>query len=365
MTQSYYPSVRSRYDGLMKRRAFAVIALSLGIPYGAAHAQDASLTVYLRVGAASTGAFNQTSSTATQVHVFARSSRSAMYNSSANLYAPTGVKVLPGGTFSLQIPNLYSNAKYSHNYTLELSWPDTTTRTLTYGPFPIAPGSNNYGLGGLGSTAPIEVSNTAPPLVTQLNCYPDLPDQSTQLYISWRSGTQPLDYNRTELHLSTTSGFVPSASTLVRMPPWGTTSQKLTGLMPQTSYYYCIRTLDEYLGSSDACSTAACTTAAPGMTVPDAGTGGGSDAGSGPGSDAGSGSGDGGTDPGPGPGPGSDSDGGQGNIPVEVGSVAVGCGCSLVASSAAPGWLAMGPALLLLLRRRRRATGARAGSQEG
>mgnify|MGYP000936648757 CR=1 FL=1 len=76
--------------------------------------------------------------TATQVHVFARSSRSAMYNSSANLYAPTGAKVLPGGTFSVQIPSLYSNAKYAHNYTLELSWPDTTAKMLSLGPFPIA-----------------------------------------------------------------------------------------------------------------------------------------------------------------------------------------------------------------------------------
>lgn len=352
----------------MKRRLFAVIGLSLGIPHGAAHAQDASLTVYLRVSAASAGAFNQTASTATQVHVFARSSRSAMYNSSANLYAPTGVKVLPGGTFSVQIPSLYSNAKYAHNYTLELSWPDTTAKMLSLGPFPIAPGSNSYGVGGLGSTAPIDVQNDAPPRVTQLNCYPDLPDKSTQLYISWSSGVQPLDYNRTELHLSTTSGFVPSASTLVRMPPWGTTSAKLTGLAAQTSYYYCIRTLDEYLGASDACSTAACTTAAPSMTGVDLGGGGGvSDAGSGPGSDAGSGSDDGGT--GPGPGPGGDTDGGQGNIPVEVGSVAVGCGCSLAASSAAPGWLALGPALLLLLRRRwrreRRAAGAAGGSNNG
>ena len=345
----------------MKRRLFAVIGLSLGISHGAAHAQDASLTVYLRVSAASAGAFNQTASTATQVHVFARSSRSAMYNSSANLYAPTGAKVLPGGTFSLQIPNLYSNAKYAHNYTLELSWPDTTAKMLSLGPFPIAPGSNSYGVGGLGSTAPIDVQNDAPPRVTQLNCYPDLPDKSTQLYISWSSGTQPLDYNRTELHLSTTSGFVPSASTLVRMPPWGTTSQKLTGLVPQTSYYYCIRTLDEYLGYSDTCSTAACTTAAPSMTSVDLGGGGVSDAGSGGDAGSGSGSDDGGVDPGPG----GDTDGGQGNIPVEVGSVAVGCGCSLLASSAAPGWLALAPALLLLLRRRRRAAGAAAGSHNG
>jgi MYXO-CTERM domain-containing protein len=336
----------------MKRPRVGLIALLLSLPCGAAQAQDASITLYLRASAASAGAFNQTGTIGTQVHVFARSSRSAMYNSSTNIYAPTVGKVSAGGTFTVQIPNLYSSSRYVHNYTIELDWPDSSTKMVSLGPTPIAAGANNYGVGGLGSTAPIDVRNDYPAAVTGLNCYPDLPDKSTQIYISWSSGLRPLDYSRTELHLSTSSGFTPSALTLVRTPPWGTSSQKLTGLTPQTGYYYCIRSIDQYGGASDACSTAPCTTAA--------GMPGGSDGGVTPGDgggmpeDGGVGIEDGGQ-PGPDQGPFGGEDGGApgGELPP-VGSVPVGCGCSLTPSSAAPAGLLLSPALLLLLRRRRR-----------
>lgn len=344
------PSDETRYDEEMRRSTLALVPLLVAVSFGTAQAQDASITLYLRVGAASAGFFNQSGTIGTQVHVFARSTRSAMYNSSTNLYGPTVGKVAPSGTFTVQIPNLYSSAKYVHNYTIELDWPDATTKTLTLGPSPIAAGNNNYGVGGLGSTGPIDVLNDFPVAVTALNCYADLPDKSSQIYISWSSGTRPSDYSRTELHLSKTAGFTPSAATLVRTPPWGTTSQKLTGLVPQTSYYFCVRSVDQYEGVNDACSTAPCTTAAGmpggvdlGMTADGGGSGGSEDGGTT-------------TDDGGGQGPGgSGEDGGpaSGEDP-QVGSVAVGCGCSLLPSSTAPAGVALLPALLLLVRRRRR-----------
>lgn len=335
------------------RTTLSLIPLFLTVTYGTAQAQDASITLYLRAHATSAGAFNQTGTIGTQVHVFARAN-SAMHNSSTNLYGPTVGKVSAGGTFTVQIPNLYSTAKYGANYTIELDWTDASTKTVALMNTPIAPGNNNFGVGGLGSTGPIDVRNDYPAVVTSLNCYADLPDKSSQIYISWSSGTRPSDYSRTELHLSKTAGFVPSAATLVRTPPWGTTSQKLTGLAPQTSYYFCVRSVDQYEGFNDACSTMPCTTAA--------GMPGGSDGGSTPGDGGGSGgSEDGGTttDDGGGPGQGGGGGGDDGGpsgseIPPPVGSVAVGCGCSLLPASTAPASVALLPALLLFIRRRRR-----------
>lgn len=348
------PSDETRYDGAMlgpmRRSTLAVIPFLLAVSSGTAQAQDASITLHLRVHATSAGAFNQTGTIGTQVHVFARAN-SAMHNSSTNIYGPTVGKVSAGGTFTVQIPNLYSTAKYGANYVIELSWPDASTKSVALPNTPLAPGNNNYGLGGLGSTGPIDVRNDYPVNVTALNCYADLPDKSSQIYISWSSGTRPSDYSRTELHLSKTPGFTPSAATLVRTPPYGTTSQKLTGLTPQTSYYFCVRSVDQYEGFNEACSTAPCTTAA--------GMPGGSDGGSTPADGGGGGSADGGTatDDGGGPGQGGSGDDGgpSGGEDPPVGSVAVGCGCSLVPTSAAPAGVALLPALLLLLRRRRRA----------
>lgn len=165
-----------------------------------AHAQNASLTVYLR--AAGSGTFNKTNSISTQVNVFAVSSVAAKYNSGTNLYAPTSLAP-PGTAFNQVVPNLYSPVLApSNSYQVRLTWTDTAD--------------------------------------------PDLPDRSTQLYVYW-SGVllgNAKDLDRTELHMSTNAGFSPSAATLVAKPPYGTDFRKLSGLKPATDYYFCVRVID-------------------------------------------------------------------------------------------------------------------------
>lgn len=337
---------------------------------GVARAQNASLTVYMR--AAGGGAFNQTSSSTTQVRVFAVSGVAAKYNSATNLYAPSVGKVTAGGTFSQAVANLYSPVLVPGNtYQVELTYTDNADKKLTFGPLTLSAGANNLGSGGLGTTTPIDVTNDPPPAAKNLNCYPDLPDRSTQLYLSW-SG--PLlatvkDYARTEVHMAKTPGFTPSAATLIATPPYGTDYRKVTALTPSTDYYYCVRVYDEYGAFTDACRATACTTAMPSASTDggSAGSDGGaaSDGGTGT-ADAGSSEPDGGAQNG-GDGGGDLTDGGagtsedaasgagssSGNEPPK-GSVAIGCGCSLASAAPTPGLLLLVPAALALFFARRR-----------
>ncbi len=317
-----------------------------------ASAQNATLTVYMK--AAGSGAFANSASTATQVQVYAVASAAAKYNGSTNLYAPAS-KTLPGGTFSQAVTGLYSPVLAPGNtYQVQLNWTDNAAKQLLLGPVTLSPGANNLGAGGLGSTAPIEVTNDPPPAAKNLSCYPDLPDRSTQLYVYW-SGVllgNAKDLDKTELHMSKTAGFVPSASTLVATTPYGTDYRKLTGLTPQTDYYFCVRVLDRYGAYSDVCRALACTTdkATAGGTdggVPAQDGGGGvpgDGGGSGASDDAGTG------DPGSG---GGGQDAGEGPV-IDGGSVPVGCGCSLAPASPRFALLSLIPALALLMRRLRR-----------
>ena len=333
---------------------------------GAARAQNASLTVYMR--AAGSGTLNQTSSTATQVHVSATSGLAAKYNGATNLYAPSG-KVASGGSFSLDVTNLYSPAAAPGNtYLIELAYTDNADKKLTFGPLTLAPGVNKLGSGGLGTTTPIDVTNDPPPAAKNLNCYADLPDRSTQLYLYWSGPLMATvkDYAKTELHMAKTAGFTPSAATLIATPPYGTDYRKVTGLTPLTDYYYCVRVYDDYGAFTDACRAAACSTQTASATT-DGGSGttdGGSgttDGGSG--TDAGSGSTDGGGDgipDGGGDGTPDASQGGGGEDAgidagsQDGGSIPVGCGCSLAQAAPTPGLLLLGPAVLVLLRAGRR-----------
>lgn len=348
-----------------------LFAAGAAVSPGVARAQNASLTVYMR--AAGSGAFNQTSSTATQVRVFAVSGVAAKYNSATNLYAPSIGKVTTGGSFSQAVTNLYSPALVPGNtYQVELSYTDNADKKLTFGPLTLSAGANNLGSGGLGTTTPIDITNDLPPAAKNLNCYADLPDRSTQLYLSW-SG--PLlatvkDYARTEVHMAKTAGFVPSAATLIATPPYGTDYRKVTGLTPATDYYFCVRIYDQYGAFTDACRATACTTAMPSAST-DGGSGvsdgGATSDGSAGNADGGSGDTDGGAQSDGGdttdgsPGAPQDASSGAGSEPSGEppgGSVAIGCGCSLAPATATPGLLIFVPAALALLRaRRRRATG--------
>lgn len=344
-----------------------------------AQAQNASLTVYMR--AAGSGTFNKTGSISTQVNVYAVSGLAAKYNGSTNLYAPTGLAA-PGTAFNQQITNLYSPAAAPGNtYQIRLSWTDNASKQLTLGFYTLAPGANTLGSGGLGTTTPIDITNDPPPPAQNLNCYQDLPDRSTQLYLYWTGVLigNVKDLSRTELHVSTTAGFTPSAATLFATPPYGTDYRKLSGLKPATDYYYCVRVIDNYGAYTDTCRALPCTTAmstAGGMDggMPtDAGSPDGGAVTDGGIMDGGAAMDDGSAAPADGGGATEDAgaatddsgipstpdigftNGGSGAPdPPQEGSVAVGCGCSLIDRSVAPGGLALLPALLLLLRRRRR-----------
>ncbi len=361
----------------MRKLFFAVCGLVASSALGGstAYAQNANLTVYLR--AAGSGTFNKTSSTTTQVKVYAVSGLSAKYNGGTNLYAPTGMAA-SGSAFNLAVPSLYSPAAAPGNtYQIQLTWKDNADKQLNLGPITLAPGANNLGSGGLGTTTPIDITNDPPPAAQNLNCYADLPDKSTQVYTSWKGVlmANAKDLARTELHVSTTAGFTPSAATLMATPPYGTDYRKLTSLKPETNYYFCVRVIDNYGAYTDACRALPCTTeksaALPdGGTATDAGSsgddgggavtdGGGTseDAGA-VGDDGGITGEDGGTAGEDGGSGGTDDlavggeDGGTGQ--PQPGTVAVGCGCSLTTTTMAPGALSLLPALALLIRRRRR-----------
>ncbi len=331
----------------------AVLALSgalLLFASASAQAQNATLTVYMKAGGS--GAFANSASTATQVQVYAVASAAAKYNGSTNLYAPAN-KTLAGGTFNQAVTGLYSPALAPGNtYQVQLNWTDNAAKQLLLGPVTLSPGANNLGAGGLGTATPIEVTNDPPPAAKNVSCYPDLPDRSTQLYVYW-SGVllaNAKDLDKTELHMSKTAGFVPSASTLIATTPYGTDYRKVTGLTPLTDYYFCVRVLDRYGAYTDACRTLACTTDKATMSGVDGGgvsPDGGSAADDGGASgtdDAGSG------EPGNG---GGGEDAGEGPV-IDGGSVPVGCGCSLQPTSPRGALAVLAPALLILLRRLRR-----------
>ena len=347
---------------------------SAAVSPGVACAQNASLVVYMR--AAGGGAFNQTSSIATQVRTFAVSGVAARYNSATNLYAPSAGKVTAGGSFSQSVANLYSPALVpSSTYQVELTYTDNADKKLTFGPLTLSAGANNLGSGGLGTTTPIDITNDPPPAAKNLNCYADLPDRSTQLYLSW-SG--PLlatvkDYARTEVHMAKTAGFSPSAATLIATPPYGTDYRKVSGLTPVSDYYFCVRVYDQYGAFTDACRAAACTTAAPaspdgGATLDGGATidggamtdGGATIDGSAGEADAGSSDTDGGAQS---DGDADSADGSAGGLQnpsnpaggePAIGNVAIGCGCSLASAAPTPGLLILVPAAVALLRVRRR-----------
>lgn len=329
-------------------RSLLTAAGTVMLGLGTAHAQNASLTVYMR--AAGSGTFNRTGSISTQVNVYAVSGLAAKYNGSTNLYAPVAASS-SGTAFTLTVPNLYSPAVAPGNtYQMQLSWTDNTSKQLVLGPYTLAPGTNSLGAGGLGSTTPIDITNDPPPAASGLSCYPDLPDRSSQLYVYW-SGVllgNAKDLNRTELHMSRTPGFTPSAATLIATPPYGTDQRKLSGLLPATDYYFCVRVIDHYGASTDTCRALACTTA---MAMPGLDLGAASDGGTTV--DGGAGSEDAGTG-GDDAGVGVDSGSGGGNEPEQLGSVAVGCGCSVITREQAPGLMSLLPALLLWIWRRQR-----------
>lgn len=124
---------------------------------------ERSLTVYLR--AAGSGAFNQTGSIATQVHVFAICSVGAKYNSSTNLYAPTAGKVATGGSFltGCREPVLAGAGPGQHVPGRALLHRQRR-QELTFGPLTLAPGViNRLGSDGRGTMTLIDVTNDPPP----------------------------------------------------------------------------------------------------------------------------------------------------------------------------------------------------------
>jgi len=221
-----------------------------------AQTPDATLTVRIAVAASSQGVFNNGGLLATQVTVFARSGAQARYNGPTNIHAPTMGTQGAGSTFTVTVPNLYSPMATGapNPYTLELTWNDTSVRTVTNGPITLVRGTAN-------TAGPITIDNQAPPGSSSIMCYPNAPRGSTELYVYWSyPSSRPVDFDRFELHRSTTASFTPSASTLVAPLPYGTSNRVDTGRTPNTAYYYCLRTLDQYGAFTDRCTTVPCRT---------------------------------------------------------------------------------------------------------
>jgi Putative metal-binding motif len=221
-----------------------------------ARAQTADSTMAVRLTAAGAGAFNNGGLAATRVTVLARSSVSARWNGPTGVDGPTTGTAPSGTTFTVNVASLYSpTAVPGNTYFLDLSWNDNTARTSTVGPLTIVRGANTFG--------PYTVTNDPPTGATSISCYPQPPNTSTDLYVYW-SGPTPrsVDFDRLELHRSTTAGFVPSATTLVAPLPYGTSNRVDTGRTPSTGYYYCLRVVDQYGATTDRCTTTACTTTA-------------------------------------------------------------------------------------------------------
>ncbi len=233
------------------------MGLSLLVLPGALRAQtsDATMAVRLSVGSSSQGAFNFNGLLATRVGVFARSGFQARLSSATGLAGPTSGTVRAGGSFTVDVPRLYTaqSAGASNPYTVELSWQDTTPRTAMFGPFNLVRGTNTVG--------PFTVTNDAPPAPSSISCYPQPPRTESELYVYWSGPSpRPSDFARFELHRGTTAGFTPSSSTLITQPPWGTSNRVVTGNNPGTGYYFCIRIVDAYGAWSDRCTTTACRT---------------------------------------------------------------------------------------------------------
>ena len=84
-------------------------------------------------------------------------------------------------------------------------------------------------------------SNAAPPAVT-LNTPSDITNSAIGL--SWTQNTNT-DFSKYEIHKSTTSGFIPSSTTLyTTITSQTTTSTTVTGLIEGTTYYFKVRVLD-------------------------------------------------------------------------------------------------------------------------
>jgi MYXO-CTERM domain-containing protein len=230
------------------------LTLSRGV---LAQTSDATLTVRLAVGATSQGAFNNGDLLATRVTVFARSGARPALSSATGIMGPTVGTARAGASFTVEVPRLYTPtaAGTSNPYTVEVSWQDTlTTREgRAVGIVALSRGANTVG--------PITIENDAPPAPASIMCYPNPPSTETDLYVYWSGPSpRPGDFDRFELHRSTTLGFVPSSSTLVSLLPWGVSNRVVTGGTPATGYYFCIRIYDQYGAFSDRCTSAPCRT---------------------------------------------------------------------------------------------------------
>ena len=234
--------------------AGSAVGVLLAAATASAQTSDATFAVQLR--AAGSGVFNNGGLSATRVTVLARSSVAARWNGPTGIEGPTAGTAASGTTFTVTVPTLYSSTVVpSNQYTLELTWNDTTVRTASYGPLAVARGANMAG--------PYTVTNDPPPAAASISCYPQPPSTSTDLYVYWSvPTTRPVDFDRMELHRSTTAGFTPSSTTLVTTLPWGTSNRTVTALTAGTGYYFCLRMVDQYGATSDRCLTTACATTA-------------------------------------------------------------------------------------------------------
>ncbi len=230
----------------------ALLAVLLAAPSALAQTADSTLTV--RLTAAGQGAFNNGSLLSTRVTVFARSSVAARWNGPTSITGPTTGTAAAGTTFNVSVASLYSpTAVPGNTYFIDLSWDDSSARTATFGPITLARGANTVG--------PYTVTNDPPPGATSISCYPQPPSTTTDLYVYWSIPTaRPVDFDRMELHRSTTAGFTPSTTTLVTTLPYGTSNRVDTGRAAGTGYYYCLRVVDLYGATADRCLTAACST---------------------------------------------------------------------------------------------------------
>lgn len=91
------------------------------------------------------------------------------------------------------------------------------------------------------TTKKITVTNVPPTKVSLRT--PELMT-ATSIKISWYENTD-YDFDRYEIHMSTNPNFIPSTSTLTKTITLRyTTSYTISGLSPDTKYYFKIRTYD-------------------------------------------------------------------------------------------------------------------------
>lgn len=218
--------------------------------------------VYLLLRNSGVGSF----SSLHQVRVVANSDYDA-YDKQA--YAPASGSVAPGSTFLADLSGLYVYSGFQGTYQFEVSFWDTDAtlqKKYVFGLGTQFKGTGTYYVskGGVTTTRPsdayaFDIANVAPPAATNLNCYPEPPNTSTDIYLSWSATPRPADYDKIQIQRATMgSSFWQTAHQTLS---WGNQYYTDQGLTPGTSYRYRVATWDAY-GAVSYSTEKVCTTQA-------------------------------------------------------------------------------------------------------